>query len=521
MSEMIIVTSSILQNGVENLWPAGLSIAGIPKPGFIEYMPEAYIWAFIMAFPFAFCKKKYWFIDRRDMPFDCFDPIVEKMNAKRRALFKNQIRMAIYDETMCPWLPKKTRFGGFPLLIFMPRKPHPFGLVFRNAMEAITCIMMEQEVVKAPELEDQKLYVNEESFMPDKSLIPRHVAECMRLGEASGLTFGDFACGDSYFGGVETVVQLKADPDFRHESAFVVKNNSKWFPGGALLRILSARHGDKKLGKWAVMTTTISGVKLMAIAWAWHPTEKPAFYVSSCGSTAPSDRYHLSEIDTGLGRLRKKVPCPKIISIILDLLSVIDEHNKKHSRRELPLYESWPTNHCWFRGTCCLLGQSVVDELHAFKRHDPDKYQNMSVTHFTEEVVAGTLRPWPRQYAGSLQRTRMQMQRILPGQKQLLRIEGKNGHGNYDVTDADKARGRQIGRNINQSCFMCRKYRAKPHMTTYCCKDCGTYLCHIDRFQEPGRNQSCKNEHWYSSDARIKCNGIQKKTFPRDLKVYE
>jgi len=57
------------------LWRDGFSPSGIPRPGFIRWCPANYMWAFMVAFPFAFCDKKYWFLPKRDVPFECFDPI--------------------------------------------------------------------------------------------------------------------------------------------------------------------------------------------------------------------------------------------------------------------------------------------------------------------------------------------------------------------------------------------------------------------------------------------------------------
>lgn len=515
--------NQIKQNGVENLWPDGLSPGGLPRPGFIRWCPENYMWAFIIAFPFAFCDKKYWFLPRRDVPFECFDPIVEQMNEKRRNLFKDAIRMLIADETMCPWRPKKSKKGGLPKLIYIPRKPHPFGLLLRNAMEATTCIMTNQEVTKDAEVEDLKEYTNTPSHMPGQGLIPHYVAETMRLCKNSGLGEGDWCSADAYYGGVETVVELKAELGIY--STFVVKNNNKWFPMGPLTRLLSARHGDKRLGHWAVMTTTISDVELMAVAWSWHPDGTPAFYVSSCGTTAPStEGGHLSQLETGLGYFDTRlVPQPGLIAGTLDLLSIIDEHNKKHSRRELPIYESWPTKHPWFRAVCCLIGQCVVDEFHAFKWKDSDTYQDMSVLDFVDEaLMPGSLRTWSRNYAGSLSRQRPGAQQIRQGQRQLVRITDNDGSYNYEPTERDKARGRQTGRNRGKPCWVCKRYSSKYLTTTFCCKDCRTPICLRDRTGENGRTQSCRMEHWNSTLPEIHCDGVKKTGFfPNELKLYE
>ena len=146
----------------------------------------------------------------------------------------------------------------------------------------------------------------------------------------------------------------------------------------------------------------------------------------------------------------------------------------------------------------------------AFKRHDPITYQQMSVIEFAEIIVANSLREWPREYTGSLSRQRLSSQRDVSGQQQLVRITDQDGDPNYSLTDRDRLLGKETGRNRDEACFMCRRYDCKYHMTTYCCRDCGTPLCHKDRTNVNGRSRSCKDEHWHSLNSQIKCNGRKK-----------
>ena len=475
------------------------------------------------AFPFALCDEKYWYRDKRDMPWEAFEPMMEKMDALRRDMFADVIRLLIVDETMVPWKPKRSEKGGSPHNVLITTKPHDYGPLIRNACEALTCIITAQEFVKDSELEDGKKYTLEESHMPDKSRIKQHVGECLRLAENSGLTPGSFECGDSHFGSVECVVENMII--LKIFSTYIVKQNSFWYPKAPLKRVMNARHGLKRQGKWVVMTATISGVDLMAIAYSWHSSGEPSFFISSCGSSAPADAVKITQVETGVGGFaRKLVPQPKICAFVLPLLSVVDEHNKKHCRKELPIYESWPTKFVWFRLVCCLLGESIVDELHGFKRHDRSTWQNASTKEFVEHAVASArLRPWPRAVVhGPDARTRNQV----PFRQRLVRIVNRDGEENHDVSANDSLGGRYTGRNRNNNCWMCRKYYRKYKPTTFCCHDCGTPICNVDRTGDTAadgsiRRQSCRWEHYNSNDPEIRCNGrVKKGRFNADLKLY-
>ena len=66
-------------------------------------------------------------------------------------------------------------------------------------------------------------------------------------------------------------------------STWVIKQNSDYFPMMAIYSVLKAWYGDKPSGHWVVFWTEISGVKLLAIGYAWSNSSLSHF-VSTCGS---------------------------------------------------------------------------------------------------------------------------------------------------------------------------------------------------------------------------------------------
>ena len=51
--------------------------------------------------------------------------------------------------------------------------------------------------------------------------------------------------------------------------AFIVKQNIRMFPKEVLYSVLKARHPRRPAGHWVVMKTTIAGVDLFALVYAW------------------------------------------------------------------------------------------------------------------------------------------------------------------------------------------------------------------------------------------------------------
>ena len=70
-------------------------------------------------------------------------------------------------------------------------------------------------------------------------------------------------------------------------STFVVKNNTWLFPKQTLGALLKARYPENPEGHWVVMSTTILGVELKAIIYAWSKNNR-SYFISMMGDTDPS-----------------------------------------------------------------------------------------------------------------------------------------------------------------------------------------------------------------------------------------
>jgi len=103
---------------------------------------------------------------------------------------------------MSGWKPKTSKLGGLPNYTFEPRKPIPLGTMFRNGAEAVTGMLIFQDIVQTQEFQSRKDYHQEPSHMPDGLEIPTHTAEVLRQVEGAGMKGKGWVGGDAWFGSV-------------------------------------------------------------------------------------------------------------------------------------------------------------------------------------------------------------------------------------------------------------------------------------------------------------------------------
>ena len=132
---------------------------------------------FVNGFPYLFADRKYWFVPKRDVPWDMYVPTINGWNKKRCGILTAYCLML--DESMSAWRPKTSKFGGLPNYTYEPRKPIPLGTMFRNSAECMTGILHFVDPVMVAELQARKDYGSEQSQMPDKNDIPVHTAEVL------------------------------------------------------------------------------------------------------------------------------------------------------------------------------------------------------------------------------------------------------------------------------------------------------------------------------------------------------
>jgi hypothetical protein len=180
----------------------------------------------------------------------------------------------------------------------------------------------------------------------------------LRQTQNAGVPEGGWVGGDAWFGSVASCVALSTELNV--ESTFILKQNESLFPKRPLMAVMRARHGERPAGHWVVMGTEISGVKLLAIAFAWSQSST-AFFISTVGTTGPAKESYRSSYEDEYGqKCSKLIRRPEIVDFIYRFLPVIDNHNKSRQHL-LRLERKWPTKDCWFRLYTTLIGMSVVD----------------------------------------------------------------------------------------------------------------------------------------------------------------
>lgn len=323
--------------------------------------------------------------------------------------------------------------------------------------------------------------------------------------------------GDAWFGSVATCVALSKELDV--ESTFIVKNHQRLFPKRPLLAVMNARHGCRPAGHWVVMETKISGVSLLAIAFAWSQTST-AFFISTVGVTEPAlESYHSSYEDEYGQRCTKLIERPEIVDFIYRFLPVIDNHNKSRQHL-LKLEKKWPTKSCWFRLYTTLVGMSVVDLYRVYRYHNEAKYGKITIQKFADMIAKGLI---------LRRRTRLPdgLREMAAGMDRVKRIRDSDGQTTKRVTkkqQSGKHYRQGVGSAIQKTCWVCRMYRGpddKAKYTSFECVLCGTPLCCPDSTEYCDRRgwSTCDGEHHSSPHTGVRCNGKAKGRVPRTFIV--
>ena len=134
------------------------------------------------------------------------------------------------------------------------------------------------------------------------------------------------------------------------------------------------------------MTATVSGVKLIAVAYNWS-SKGTSYFISTCGTTTPGDVYETTFVDDDGYMVCCTYPRPQIASFYYRFNTLVDDHNN-YRQNKLHLEGSWPTQNPWFRILTSVLGQSVVDMKQIMNVHDPKTYSEMSIRSFVDRLVS-------------------------------------------------------------------------------------------------------------------------------------
>jgi hypothetical protein len=407
--------------------------------------------------------------------------------------------------------------------------------MIRNAVECTTGIFVHHDLVDSSNVQWRKKYSlpPETSHLPRKEDISYHCAEVLRQCEESKVVEGGWVGGDAWFGSVESCVELKKR--FNVYSTFIIKQNVNYFPMQVLHKILIARHGSKPAGHWVVMQTTIAGVDLIAMAYAWSQ-KGVAYMISSCGTTVMHEHPYLSRYEDDFGNVQEKeLPRPTVAHMLYEFLPLIDEHNKAR-QNALALEKCWLTKNCWVRLITTFLGMAVIDLLRWDRRQrfghvrDLESLEDLQhnsdydvVDDFDVRTMANLIGK-PLTDGRLMYRSRRQPSArtasYQTSTKPIVRITGPDGsiiHPRQDGKEGSKIRVRQ------QTCFICRQYSSKSVNTQWKCRVCGMPLCQVDRSDSNNRRPfACIREHLSSGDEYIGCQKMKRNSFilPDHLKKY-
>ena len=69
---LLIAALSEVECGIKNLWMCGTGNDRRDRADFGRYVPRDAFKAFCSVAPYAYCHQRYWYVDKRDRPWDIF-----------------------------------------------------------------------------------------------------------------------------------------------------------------------------------------------------------------------------------------------------------------------------------------------------------------------------------------------------------------------------------------------------------------------------------------------------------------
>ena len=157
----------------------------------------------------------------------------------------------------------------------------------------------------------------------------------------------------------------------------------------------------------------------------------------------------------------------------------------------------------------------IYNELNIYRNLRSSEYVDMDVLQFSDFICKKLQR-----------RTWRLPQRLKPGEP-LERITNSDGNSRYNLTDRQYNKGRNVGKSIQQNCFICHKYlksngNTRYNQTSFRCTACKMPLCKKDRSDvSTGRLTTCLQEHQESNCKVVGCFGSDRTytVFPRNLQL--
>jgi hypothetical protein len=137
------------------------------------------------------------------------------------------------------------------------------------------------------------------------------------------------------------MLALELKKRLRLKSTFITKNNITFYPMKALHVVLRSRFWEKTDGHWVITTTTISGVNLMTLTYAWSQ-RGISYLLPTFEINAPSSLMYQHNFEDESGNVDlKMLPRPQVCHFLYDYILLINEHNEQ-CQYVLHLEKKWP-----------------------------------------------------------------------------------------------------------------------------------------------------------------------------------
>ena len=129
------------------------------------------------------------------------------MNDKHADLF-GKVLLLMLDKSMVGWWPKMSKTGGLPNMLFEPKKPGDLGLMLKNSAEALSGIMVVNDMVQHLEELQHKQFVSKVLGLLDGSEVTQSMAEVLHQVENGNVVEGGWVEADAGFGSIMSSIKL-------------------------------------------------------------------------------------------------------------------------------------------------------------------------------------------------------------------------------------------------------------------------------------------------------------------------
>ena len=276
-----------------------------------------------------------------------------------------------FDESIFAFRPRTTKTGGLPHLVYIIRKPEPFGIEVKVVCDPPTGCMVGMELQEGKELMKQKAYNHS---------LGATTGCAVRLMELTCNTChvdGKQECytGDSWFASAKTTVELVA-----RGINFVgqVKQCCKNFPRKYLEQTMESFEP----GHWVVMQTVVpmipveglehepdTLVKVLAIGYKYCYSKVLCFVMNqNAGSVLPGPKYKAKYWTEDGSKIVKLYDRPNVISKYFSVIGTVDNHNMSRQGK-LALEKAWKTHDPYHRFMTSMIGVTITDIWKIYRWH--------------------------------------------------------------------------------------------------------------------------------------------------------